>query len=135
MWCKIPKIGSSSWANNFLDLRKRTNKKHTKNKQTKTQNTRTQGKVSTNNSSSWANNFLDLRREPTKNKKSKFSKSFNPGNVSQAEKDKRLKQPGYLHLLARDMFSSPPEQVNGDLFQIMTVMMATGLEVHEKPHH
>ena len=22
MWCKIPKIGSSSWANNFLDLRK-----------------------------------------------------------------------------------------------------------------
>ena len=26
MWCKIPKIGSSSWANNFLDLRKRTNK-------------------------------------------------------------------------------------------------------------
>jgi len=53
MWCKIPKIGSSSWANNFLDLR----------------------------------------------------------NVSQKEKDKRLKQPGYLHLLARDMFSSPPEQV------------------------
>ena len=33
------------------------------------------------------------------------------GNVSQKEIDKRLKQPGYLHLLARDMFSSPPEQV------------------------
>ena len=75
------------------------------------------------------------KRTDKKNKKPKPSKPFTPGNVSQAEKDKRLKQPGYLHLLARDMFSSPPEQVTSDLFKIVTVMMTTGLEVYEKPHH
>ena len=53
------------------------------------------------------------KRNDERNKKTKLSKPFTLGNVSQAEKDKRLKQPGYLHLLARDMFSSPPEQVNG----------------------
>ena len=41
------------------------------------------------------------------------------GNVSQKEKDKRLKQPGYLHLLAREMFTSPPEQV------IVTIAIVT----------
>ena len=40
------------------------------------------------------------------------------GNVSQKEKDKRLKQPGYLHLLAREMFTSPPEQVTITIFTI-----------------
>ena len=47
------------------------------------------------------------------------------GNVSQKEKDKRLKQPGYLHLLARDMFSSPPEQV------IVTIVVGH----HNHRHH
>ena len=75
------------------------------------------------------------KRNDERNKKTKLSKPFTLGNVSQAEKDKRLKQPGYLHLLARDMFSSPPEQVTSDLFKIVTIMMTTGLEVHEKPHH
>ena len=44
------------------------------------------------------------------------------GNVSQKEKDKRLKQPGYLHLLAREMFTSPPEQVTITIFTITIVI-------------
>ena len=109
MWCKIPKIGSSSWASNFLDLRKRTNKKHTKNKQTKTQNTRTQCKVSTNNSSSWVNNFVDLGRKLTKKWKAETLKTFYlrqcvTSREGQKTKAARLSPPfgsGYVLLSSR----------------------------------
>ena len=104
MWCKIPKIGSSSWANNFLDLRKRTNKQTKRSRNS--QNLLPIGNVS---------QLVTHKQRRTNDSSSQAISTFWLGICSPL-------------LQSRSLVTCYPNR-------IVTIMMTTGLEVYEKPHH